>query len=318
MKRRLALLWLLTRRTAQEYSADNCSQLAAAISYYVLFSLVPLAIFLASVFGIVMRDDDLEARVIDRVTNAIAFDEENGRDFVSNTIHSVSRASGALGAVAIGVAAWSGAAMFGAIRRALNIVWNTDVRSPFVQQKLTDLSMVAALGLLLGVSIGATIALRTIREVSDDLLGPLSGETGIFWEVVPFLVPAILSFVTFLLIYRYVPNVRHRFADVWPGALLAAVLFEAMKNGFAIYVAHFRAYDAIYGVLGGVLLFLTWTYLSASILLLGGQVASLYPRLVSGDLEREAREAPADPRTRYEKTRDFVRGLFVGNGKVRA
>ena len=310
-------LWLLTRRTFWKYSADNCSQLAAAISYYVLFSLVPLAIFLASVFGIVMRDDDLETKVIDRVTDAIAFDEENGREFVSNTVHGVTRASGALGAVAIAAGAWSGAAVSGAIRRSLNIVWNTDTKRPFVQQKLVDLSMVLGLGLLLGASGAATIALRTIREVSDDLLGPLSRETGLFWEVVPFLVPGVLSFVTFLLIYRYVPNVRHRFADVWPGALLAALLFEGMKNGFAIYVAHFRAYDAIYGVLGGVLLFLTWTYLSASILLLGGEVASLYPRLVSGELEREAQAAPADPRSRYEKTRDFVRGLFVGNGKVR-
>jgi membrane protein len=317
MRRTFAHFWLLTRRTFQKYSADNCSQLAAAISYYVLFSLVPLAIFLASVFGIIMRDDDLEAKVIDRVTDAVAFDNQDGRDFVANTVHGVSRASGALGAFAIAAAAWSGAAMFGAMRRSLNIVWRTDTRLPFAQQKLVDLSMVLGMGILLGASVGATIALRTIREVSDDLLGPLSRETGLFWEVVPFLVPGFLSFVTFLLIYRYVPNVRHRFADVWPGALLAAVLFEALKNGFAIYVAHFRAYDAIYGVLGGVLLFLTWTYLSASILLLGGEVASLYPRLVSGELQSEALASPLDPRTRYEKVRDFVRGLFVGNGRVR-
>ena len=54
---RMKTLWLLIRRTAQEYGADNCSHMAAAISYYVLFSIIPLTIFLVSIFGLVVRDD---------------------------------------------------------------------------------------------------------------------------------------------------------------------------------------------------------------------------------------------------------------------
>ena len=62
-------LWLLVRRTAQEYGADNCSHMAAAISYYVLFSVIPLSIFTISIFGMVVRDDDLQQEVADEIVD---------------------------------------------------------------------------------------------------------------------------------------------------------------------------------------------------------------------------------------------------------
>ncbi len=62
-------LWLLVKRTVQEYGDDNCSHMAAAISYYVLFSIIPLAIFLISIFGLVVRDEGLQEDVAEEVVD---------------------------------------------------------------------------------------------------------------------------------------------------------------------------------------------------------------------------------------------------------
>ncbi len=366
-------LWLLIRRTVQEYGDDNCSHMAAAISYYVLFSIIPLAIFLISIFGLVVRDEDLQEDVADEIVgflnvesgvpvlepNREAIDELYGPqafveieralavlsdqrkqqvaatlnegesitiagrslgpdelsvrtdNVVIDTIRGVSDVSGALTIVGLVGMAWSASAMFGAIRKSLNIAWDTDVHRPVVQQKLIDLGMVLGLGILLGASVAGTAALRTLQTLSDENLGPLSEGTGFFWSVLPFFLPAVFSFTVFMLMYRYVPNVITSFRDVWPGALLATVLFEALKNAFAIYIANFSNYAGAYGALGGILLFLLWTYLTSNILLVGAELASEYPRVLRGDYAEAAAPQPEERRTLRETARRTVRGLFL-------
>jgi len=303
-------LLLLATHTVRKYSDDNCSLLAAAISYYVLFSVVPLTILMASIFGFVMRDEGTRQDVVDRIVEATPLQQERGTNLVSDTIKGVSRVSAPLTLLGLVGLAWSGSAMFGAVRRGLNIAFDVEKGRPVVQQKLVDLGMLVGLGLVLLISVVGTGFLRMLQARSVDLLGPLSSGSSLFWEVAPFLAPAVFSFLLFLLIYRYVPGAGLRFRDVWPGALLAAVLFELLKNGFAIYIANFDSYDLAYGALGGILLFLVWTYLTGSILLLGAELASEYPRA----RDRSYVEAGGPGRPLRQQALEFVKGLFVRQG----
>jgi len=300
-------LFLLAKRTAQQYADDQCSLVAAAISYYVLFSVVPLTIFVASIFGFVMRNDQTRQEVVDRIVQSTPLEQKEGTNLVSDTINGVSRVSAPLTVVGLVGLAWSASAMFGAIRRGLNIAFDVEKGRPVVQQKLVDLGMLAGLGLILLLSVVGTGLLRILREVSSDLLGPLSSGTSLFWDVVPFLVPAVFSFLLFLLVYRYVPGAGLGFRDVWPGALLATVLFEAVKNGFALYIANFSNYDLAYGALGGVLIFLLWTYITASILLFGAELAAEYPRMRAGVYPGAG--GPGKPLR--QQALGAVKGLFV-------
>jgi membrane protein len=300
-------LILLAKRTFQEYGDDNCSLLAAAISYYVLFSVVPLTIFVASIFGFVMRNESARQDVVNRIVQSTPLEQDKGANLVTDTINGVSRVSGPLTVVGLAGLAWSASAMFSAIRRGLNVAFDVEKKRPVVQQKLIDLGMIAGLGLILIISVVGTGALRILREVSSDRLGPLSTSTSFFWQVVPFLVPAVFSFLLFLLVYRFVPVAGLRFRDVWPGALLAAVLFEVVKNAFAIYIANFGNYDLAYGALGGVLIFLLWTYITANILLIGAELASEYPRVRAGLYA----EAGGPGRPLREEALEFAKGLFV-------
>jgi YihY family inner membrane protein len=302
--------WRYFKHAARQFSADNCPQLAAAISYYVLFSIVPLTFVLVSIFGIVIRDARLRSEVVQRVVDSIGIEKGNvslaldegkrdnlppeeaarinaaiatmsndqrqeiadelnveGRaqvagvtvsendllvsydNVVSDALSGVARAGASITALSLLFGAWSASAMFGAVRKALNIIWKGPVRQAYLQQKLIDLAMVTAFGLLAIASVGGTAVIRALREASDNALGPLSSGTGLFWGIVPYVLPGLVSFVVFASLYRLVPSVPVRLRDVWFGAL-AALLFELLKNGFAIYVANFNSYNVLYGSLG--------------------------------------------------------------------
>ena len=185
--------------------------------------------------------------------------------------------------------------------------------------------MVLSLGILMGLSVGATIFLQVARRVSDDLsdtLGPLGSGATLSLEVLTVFVPLLLSFVTFMVLFKFVPSVKTRFRSIWPGALLAAVLFEVVKNGFAFYLRYAGNYDAVYGSLGAVVAFLFFVYVSANIMLLGAEMASEWPRVIHGHYddvpedgvrERES----AEPREAlWRRLRGELAGLFRGDERA--
>lgn len=311
----MRFLFTLSRRSVEEFFADNCSQMAAAISYYVLFSLFPLLIFLVGVLGLFLQSSALQEDVIDAVLENIPLSEEEGRSDVTEAVRGVAGVgSGALGVFGLIGMAWAGSNMFGIIRRSINTAYDLEYQRPLVQQKLLDLTMVAGMGAFFLLSIGATGFLRVVRQRSEDIavLGDAAEQAGFVWDVTSFLIPLALSFLAFLVMYWIVPATNTRPRDVWPGALMAAVLFEICKLGFAFYLQNFGNYDVVFGSLGAVAAFLFWIYLSANILLLGAEVASEYPRVLRGDY---AEAPPAPPRPLRETVRARVRGLFVHERK---
>lgn len=307
----LRFLWTLARRSAQEFMEDNCSQMAAAISFYVLFSLFPLLIFLVGLLGLVLQSRDLQEELIDAVVDFLPLSEVEGRNDVTEAVRGVAGvASGVLGLFGLIGMAWSGSNVFGVIRRSLDTAFDLDRKRPFVQQKLLDLAMVLGVGIFFLASIGATAFLRTVREFSDDIayLGDAAERAGFAWDAGSILIPFVLSFIAFFVLYSAVPSRRQRPQDVWPGALLAAVLFEAGKAGFVVYVQNFGRYDLVFGSLGGVAAFLFWVYISANILLFGAEVASEYPRLRRGEFEGPTEE---HKRPLLETARRALRGLLL-------
>jgi membrane protein len=295
---------LLCRRTAQEFLDDHCTQLAAAIAYYVLFSIFPLAILLVSISGLILTDDRLRADVVEEIFRSLPLTEGEGRDSLQSAVDGIAGGLSAIGLISVVGLAWSATAMMGAIRHALNTAWDTSYRRPFLRAKLVDATLVLGVGLLIGVSIGATLFLQVARVVSDDVsdaLEPLGAGAHVLFDVVALLVPLLISFVIYAALYKYVPSVRTRFRDVWPGALLAAVLFELLKNGFAVYLRYFGNYDAIYGSLGAVIIFLFFVYLSALALLIGAELAAEWPRVRRGDYAAEEARRRAAPRAPWRR-----------------
>ncbi len=126
----------------------------------------------------------------------------------------------------------------------------------------------------------------------------------------PIALPALLTFVAFASLYRIVPAERPRWRDALPGALIATLLFETLKNSFAFYVANFNNFDVVYGSLAGALLFLLYTYLGAAILLIGAEIARTLQRYHRGDFADEIVAIEPSPPVTTRALKAF-KGLFV-------
>lgn len=271
----------LARRSVREFFADRCTQMAAAISFHVLFSLFPLSILLVAVFGLVLRDQALRDDVLDFLLRNLPLSNA-GRADLERLLESVTRTLSALGLVSLLGLAWSASGMMAALRRALNDAWDLERGRPFLRGKFVDLLLILALGLLFLVSLSLTIAASFARELGGRLaetLGPLGSGAALAVVAFQLAVPFLLSLAIFAFVYRVVPAAQPRLRDVWPGALVAALGFELLKNGFAVYLAYFGNYNAVYGSLGAIVAFLFFIYLSANMLLFGAEVASEWPRL---------------------------------------
>jgi membrane protein len=270
-------LLILAVRTTQKFLKDRCTQMAAAVS----FSIFPLALAATSIFGFVIRSQDLETELIDAVGNLIPVSS----DFITSAIRGVIETRAATGIIGTLGLIWSATAVFNAIKRALNIAWGMIEPRPFIQDKLVDFSMMAGGGVFLLLSLSATAGIRVVRELSTRQLSSLGLPTSILngdllWHSITMVVPGLFTFLTFMLLYHFVPNTRVRFKDIWLGALLGAIGFEITKNVFAWYVVSFASYSVVYGTLGKLVAFMMWVYISAATLLYGAELAAEYPRVM--------------------------------------
>jgi membrane protein len=301
--------WVLIKQTFRGYARANSALYAAAIAYYVLFSIVPIAILAFSVFGIVLRNDERREEIVDYVLDQLPLTQTEGRADVEDILSTVQSVSGTIAIIGVITAVWTASSVFSAIRRALNNVWRVDEARPFAQGKFVDFLQIGLLSVILLLSLIATGVIRAVREASADQFGPIAGESPL-WEIPFVLLPAAVTFITFATLYRIVPATHPRLRDVLPGAAIATILFELLKNSFALYVANFNNYDVVYGSLAGVALFLFYMYLSAVILLFGAEVAHTSERFHAGAFESEIHPTtPGDP-IPVQAFR-AVKGLFV-------
>jgi membrane protein len=303
----------LFQRSVAEYIRDDCGQLAAAISYYAIFALFPLLIFIVAIAGLVVQDRGVQDDIVNEVLNNIPLSEGEGRDSVTDAVRGIGNAgSGALGLLALVGMAWSGSSLFGALRKGLNAAFDdTHSRRPFVPQKAIDLGLVLALGFFFLLSVAATAFLRIVRNHSSELgaLGDAAEDSGLLWDAVSYAVPLAFSLIAFTALYCIVPSRLRSPRQVWPGSLVAGLAFEAAKLGFSFYLENFSNYDVVFGSLGAVAAFLFWIYVSANIMLFGAEVAAEYPRVPEAGYEQPTIDGLKLPLRR--RAWDAFRGLFV-------
>lgn len=269
----------MMKQAIQEFLADNCTHLAAAISYYLLLSMFPLALAAISILSYVSKPANVQAKVIQAITDVLPV----SGNFVSTTIHDVSPGWGAASAIGIVGLIWAGTGLFNATRKSLNTAWGIKQPRPFLRERLIEFVMMLGLGVFLIVYVGMTAAFNFFQNT--DIFGRHLVEGRLFWEFMVSLVSMAIAFVGFLLLYEFIPNTRVPWKHVWVGALMAAVLFEIVKNIFVWFVGKFATYNLVYGSIGTIIALMTWSYMSAMILLFCAKLISIYPRMKSSLLE---------------------------------
>jgi membrane protein len=276
---------------------DGCLTLAGSLTYTALLSLVPLltiALTLITAFPVFQEFtrgiDDYFAR--NMLPPAVA-------KTVTGYIEQFTRSAAGLTAAGIAALAVTAILLMLTIEHAFNRIWRVTRPRPLALRVLVYWGVLTLGPLLIGVSLTITSYLVTVS------LGLARGIPGA-GDVVLTAVPAILTAAAFTLVYVMVPNRPVRVLHAAIGGVVAALLFEAMKRAFAVYVAKFPAYALVYGAFAAVPIFLVWVYLCWVVTLLGAVIAALLPDYGAGAV-RATRTAAETFRAALDILRVLVR-----------
>ena len=252
----------------QRYFLDRCPQHSAAIAYRVLFSIAPLAIVLVSIFGLVLQNEAVRESVVDTIVDALPVSVA-GRKDVENAITAIATPASAAGLISLFVFAWAATGMMAAIRTGLETAMEVTVRRPMARGKLVDLILIVGAGVLVIATAGMTALGEFIQRAAGD-----SVAGGAFLRLATF----VLSIGVILLIYRFVPARGLQFRDGLAGAVVTALLLQAISFASALIFDKTTNLSVVYGSLTAALVFLYSIFLYAASLLLGAEVAAAWSR----------------------------------------
>lgn len=242
---------------------DNVPTYAAAISFQVVISLVPLLAVVAAGASFFVDSDELAAQIL-QVASFIA---PRSEALLGSMVESVTDLRGQVGVVSLLGLLWTGSNLFAALRRGLNAAVGARQRRKYVQSRLIDLGVGAATGLLLTVSLALTAGLTVIHQA--EILGPDSplATLGVLLRALTVAVPLVMTTGIFALLLGVLPALPLPRRSALLAGGVAAVLFEIGKSLFVWYVASFGTFNAVYGPLATVVALLLWLYYSSLIVL---------------------------------------------------
>ena len=252
----------------RRFNEDRCLQIASSLTFTTLLALVPLVTIVLTLISAFPVFSGLGGQIHDFLLANMLPDKAG--QVVSAYIEQFSGRAGqltALGTAALAVTAFM--TMF-TIEQAFNSIWRVSRRRPVAQRILVYWAVLTLGPILIGASLSIT------SFVVGASLG-IARQVPLAEEAILRLVPFLLTSVAFTLLYYVVPNrpVEPRHALL--GGLLAAVAFELMKRGFALYIAKFPTYTLVFGAFAAIPIFLLWVYFSWVVIVVGALIAALAP-----------------------------------------
>jgi membrane protein len=276
--------WQVLVRTYKESTRDNVSIIAAGVAFYAFLAFVPMLGALVLTYGLVAEP----ASVVQHVQGLFQAMPGDAARLIGEQLLNVSQTAATKKGIGLAIALLL--SIYGAMRgatsiiTALNVVYNVEEDRGFVRTTLLAVFItVGALAALLLAIVGASLLgwVEALLPFSSPIVHTIL-KIG-FW----LLAAAAISFVI-ALIYRHAPNRENPpWAWLTPGSIAATLLWVAATLGFGFYVSNFGSYNATYGSLGAVVVFLTWLYLTAYILLMGGELNSELEKKAKGDTSHD-------------------------------
>jgi membrane protein len=268
-------LWDLVRRTLAEWSEDKAPRLAAALAYYTVFSIPPL---LLTIIGIASRFFDraeVQQAILSQISNLLNQDTANA---IGGIIESAgSERQGGVAAIIGAVVLLLGAsAVFGQLQDSLNTIWEVRPKPNqgvlrLVQKRLFSFLIVLVLGFLLLVSMVLSTALAALSELISTWL---PGSNFLF-QLINFVLPFVVITLLFALMFKFIPDAKIAWRDVWLGAVITSLLFNIGKTIIGLYLARSNPASA-FGAAASIVLIFVWIYYTAQILFIGAEFTQVY------------------------------------------
>ena len=298
---------LICADLTNDFLGKNGPHLAAGVTYYFLFSLLPLTLAMTSVIGFLARGTNLEETAIATVITSFL---PVAKEDVALNLEVLARTKLVTGLVGILGLMWVSTTVFGGIRKGINAVWGISKPRAYFHERFIDISFTMGAGLLLLAPLAVTVIIAILSglDTATATADPTFMQNNLR-QIVTFFSP-LASIAVFMVLYRYLPNTKVTFRDVWPGAVMAAFAFEAAKWSFLWYTSTFPVVDSanvVYGPLGALIALLTWVFVSANILFFGALVTSRYSVYLSRKAEEKSLQFLANfKQLRATETKEHV------------
>lgn len=278
--------WTLVRDAFRNWNEDKASRLAAALSYYTIFSIAPLLIIVIAMAGWIVDKEAATNRLFDQIRELVG---EGGASVIKTMVRSAEKSGDTFFAAAIGLIALilgaSGA--FIQLQEALNTIWGVRPKPGhgiwvFIHKRLLSFSMILVIGFMLLVSLVLSALLAGMGHFLNRVM-PFPG----FWlQLFNFMVSFGVTALLFTLIFKVLPDVLVKWKDVWVGGVATALLFSLGRYGIGLYLGR-SSVSSAYGAAGSFVILLIWIYYSSQILLFGAEFTKVYAHRRSGAVQPE-------------------------------
>lgn len=273
--------WHSFRRLLYEtwlsWNAHKAPKMGAALAYYTTFAMAPLVVLTVGVVGLVVEQHAAREAIVAQLSTLIG--AEGGAMAEAIFTHSAQPAAGVWATLIGFVVLLIGASgVFIELQDSLNTIWAVPPREGswrgLIQERLLSFAMVFALGFLVLVSL---LLSAGIAALSARLKFWAPPGFDLVWESANSLISFVVILLLFAAIYRFLPDVRIAWRDVWTGAAMTAALFILGKYLLGIYLGH-SAFASAYGAAGSLIIILVWVFYSAQIFFLGAEFTCVFAR----------------------------------------
>ena len=261
----------VARKTLREFSDDECTDLAAALTYYAVLAIFPALLALISLLGIVGQGratSDALLGIVEDLGPASAVETLRGplEQLTQTSAAGLALVAGILGAL------WSASGYVGAFSRAMNRVYEIEEGRPFWKLRPMMIIVTLVAVLLIGVVLILLVVSGPLAEAVGNALG--LGETAVtVWGIAKWPVLLLAVALVVAVLYYATPNVQQpKFRWISIGALVAIGVWVLASVLFGVYVANFSSYNKTYGSLAGIIVFLLWLWITNLSLLFGAEL----------------------------------------------
>jgi len=267
----------LLKQTFSEWLEDKAPQLGAALAYYTVFSLAPLILVLRAIVGLLFRNDPGGAW--NKITEQMSyFLDKSAVEVVQNIAQKAAQPNKSLLATIIGIllALFGASGVFGQLQDALNTIWGVRAKPGagiwgFLRSRFLSFAMVGGVCFLLLVSLTLESVLKGFSHYIQGVLpGGIVIAIAVYW-----IFDLAVVILLFAIIFKFLPDAKIRWRDVWIGAAITAIFFAIGKWALGLYLGSGSAASA-YGAASSLITLLLWVYYSSQILLFGAEFTQVY------------------------------------------
>jgi len=287
----------LLKRLFRRFRDNAATDRAAALAYYFLFALFPFLFFLVTLAAYLPVHGTLD----DLLARLDPFMPDEAMDIIRGQLGTlVTRQRPHLLTFGLALAVWGASRAVDALRTSLNLSYDVKESRPWWKTQGIALAVTMCTSALMllavaGLALGSNLGLWLAAKLHVDQFWPL------LWGWLRWPITALGVMLVFALLYYFLPDVKQEWRYITPGSLAGTALWLLGAWGFSLYVEHFGSYDKTYGSIGGVIVLVTWLYLTGLIFILGGEVNALLEHASPEGKAKGARAAGESPAPALER-----------------